>query len=227
MHPWLNWIEHLTTDQEVTGSNPVGCTKPSRAWPGVCRVAWESPGPLAGPVECSVALLGPLSESRLISIHPVPALEEEDLRFMRLALAEAELARELDEVPVGAVIVLGEEVIGRGHNQTRALIDPTAHAELLAIRDAARRVGAQRLVGATCFSTLEPCFMCAGALSHARVGRVVWGARDPKFGGCASLGQVLTDERLNHRATITEGVLAEESASLLKTFFQSKRGGTS
>ena len=152
-------------------------------------------------------------------------IDESDLRFMRLALGEALRARDLDEVPIGAVVVLDGEVIGRGHNQTRTRVDPTAHAELLAVREAARQVGAQRLVGAVCYTTLEPCFMCAGALSHARVARVVWGVRDPKFGGCASLGQVLTDERLNHRATITEGVLAEESAELLRTFFRSKRGG--
>ncbi len=149
-----------------------------------------------------------------------------DLDFMRLALEEARLARELDEVPIGAVLVLEGEVIGRGHNQTRTRVDPTAHAEVLAIRAAATRVGAQRLVGAVCYTTLEPCFMCAGALSHARVSRVVWATRDPKFGGCASLGQVLTDTRLNHRATLTEGVLADESAELLRTFFRSKRGGT-
>lgn len=159
-----------------------------------------------------------------VSASADPAAEQ-DLVFMRLALAEAEEARRLDEVPIGAVIVLDGEVIGRGHNQTRTLVDPTAHAEVLAVRAAAQTVGAQRIVGATCFTTLEPCFMCAGALSHARISRVVWGARDPKFGGCASLGQVLTDERLNHRATITEGVLAEESAELLRTFFKSKRGG--
>jgi len=146
---------------------------------------------------------------------------------MRLALAEAERAFGEDEVPVGAVIVLDGEVVGRGRNRTRALVDPTAHAEVLAVRAAAAAVGAQRLVGATCYSTLEPCFMCAGALSHARVGRVVWATRDPKFGGCASLGRVLSDARLNHRALIHEGVLAEESARLLRTFFQSKRGGAS
>jgi tRNA(adenine34) deaminase len=152
--------------------------------------------------------------------------DEADLRFMRLALAEAERARDLDEVPIGAVLVLDGEVVGRGHNQTRLRVDPTAHAELLAIREAAERLGAQRLPGAVCYTTLEPCFMCAGALSHARVARVVWATRDPKFGGCASLGTVLTDERLNHRALITEGVLADESADLLRTFFRSKRGGS-
>ncbi|MFT7667622.1 MAG: tRNA(adenine34) deaminase [Planctomycetota bacterium] len=151
--------------------------------------------------------------------------DPDDLRFMRLAFEEARAAGDLDEVPIGAIIVLDGEIIGRGHNQTRTLIDPTAHAEILAIRHAAQTMGVQRLVGATCYSTLEPCFMCAGALSHARMGRVVWATRDPKFGGCASLGAVLSDERLNHQATITEGVLADESAELLRTFFKSKRGG--
>lgn len=149
-----------------------------------------------------------------------------DLHYMRLALEEAERARDLDEVPIGAVLVLEGEVIGRGHNQTRTRVDPTAHAEVLAIREAAARAGAQRLPGTVCYTTLEPCFMCAGALSHARVARVVFATRDPKFGGCASLGHVLTDARLNHRATLTEGVLADESAELLRTFFRSKRGGT-
>lgn len=146
---------------------------------------------------------------------------------MRLALEEAEAARALDEVPVGAIIVQDGEVIGRGHNQTRTRVDPTAHAELLAIRAAAQHLGVQRLVGATCYSTLEPCFMCAGALSHARIARVVWATRDPKFGGCASLGSVLSDEALNHQAITCEGVLADESAQLLRTFFKSKRGGAS
>ncbi len=149
-----------------------------------------------------------------------------DRRFMQEALAQAALARDLDEVPVGAVIVLDGEIIGRGHNQVRSRIDPCAHAEILAIRDAAQRMGVGRLPGAVCYTTLEPCFMCAGALSHARMSRVVWGARDPKFGACVSLGNVLTDERLNHRATITEGVLAAEAAEILQLFFRSKRSGS-
>ncbi|MCL4137239.1 UNVERIFIED_CONTAM: hypothetical protein GTU68_019544 [Idotea baltica] len=145
---------------------------------------------------------------------------------MREALAEAALARDLDEVPVGAIIVLDGEVIGRGHNQVRSRIDPCAHAEILAIRDAAQTMGVGRFPGAVCYTTLEPCFMCAGALSHSRMSRVVWGARDPKFGACVSLGNVLTDERLNHRATITDGVLAAEAAELLQLFFRSKRRGS-
>ena len=146
-----------------------------------------------------------------------------DGRAMGLALAEARRARDADEVPVGAVVVLAGRVIGRGFNRTRAEADPTAHAELIALREAARTVGAQRLPGAVVYTTVEPCFMCAGALSHARVARVVWGVRDPKFGGCASLGNVLSDERINHRAEITEGVRADEARELLQAFFRSKR----
>ncbi len=149
----------------------------------------------------------------------------DDVNFMRLALEEAKRARDLDEVPVGAVIVLDGEVIGRGCDETRTRVGPTAHAEVLAVREATDRMGVQRLPGAICYSTLEPCFMCAGALSHARISRLVFGARDPKFGGCASLGDVLSDKRMNHRAQITEGVLSAEAAELLRTFFRSKRGG--
>ncbi|MCA8978536.1 MAG: nucleoside deaminase [Planctomycetes bacterium] len=139
------------------------------------------------------------------------------------ALAAARKAGAADEVPIGAVIVLDGECIGRGWNCTRSAADPTGHAEMHAIREAARHVGAQRIVGATVYTTVEPCFMCAGALLHARVARVVWGVRDPKFGACASLGQVLSDDRLNHQVAISEGVRAEEARALLVEFFQSKR----
>jgi tRNA(adenine34) deaminase len=142
---------------------------------------------------------------------------------MGAALAEARAARDADEVPIGAVVVLGGRVIGRGRNATRSSVDPTAHAELLAIRAAAAEVGAQRLVGATVYTTVEPCFMCAGALVHARVARVVWAVRDPKFGAGASLGTVLTDPRLNHRCEVAEGVRADEARELLTTFFEGKR----
>ena len=144
---------------------------------------------------------------------------------MDLALTEARRAEALDEVPIGAVIVRDGRIIGRGHNRTRADATPLAHAELLAIAEAARATGDARLVGATVYTTVEPCFMCAGALSHARVARVVWGVCDPKFGGCASLGAILSDPRLNHRAEITEGVRAEEARDLLQSFFRSKRQG--
>jgi tRNA(adenine34) deaminase len=142
---------------------------------------------------------------------------------MRLALELALGARDRDEVPVGAVVVLDGRVIGRGANRTRAAADPTAHAELLALRDAARTAGAQRLPGAVLYSTLEPCFMCAGAALHARVARVVFGVRDPKFGGCVSLGRVLSLPGANHRAELCEGGLADEARGVLQEFFRSKR----
>ena len=143
---------------------------------------------------------------------------------MALALREARAAERADEVPVGAVVVLDGRLLARAHNLTRTRCDPTAHAEVLALSKAARKLGAQRLPGAVVYTTVEPCFMCAGALSHARVARVVWAVRDPKFGGCVSLGQVLSDPRLNHRAEIAEGVCADEARTLLQQFFRKKRG---
>ena len=149
--------------------------------------------------------------------------DADDARWMREALRSAREAEAADEVPIGAVVVLDGVCIGRGGNRTRAAADPTGNAEMHALREAARHVGAQRLVGATVYTTVEPCFMCAGALLHARVDRVVWGVRDPKFGACASLGAVLSDPRLNHQVAITEGVCADEARTLLVEFFQSKR----
>jgi tRNA(adenine34) deaminase len=146
-----------------------------------------------------------------------------DREGMELALAEARAALALDEVPVGAVVVLDGTVIARGHNRTRSDCDPTAHAEVLALRRAAAVVGAQRLVGATVYTTVEPCFMCAGALSHARVARVVWAVRDPKFGGAVSLGSVLSDPRMNHRCQTAEGECADEVRALMRGFFEDKR----
>jgi tRNA(adenine34) deaminase len=142
---------------------------------------------------------------------------------MALALREARAAERKDEVPIGAIVVLDGLLVARAHNLTRTRCDPTAHAEVLALSKAARKLGAQRLPGAVVYTTVEPCFMCAGALSHARVARVVWAVRDPKFGGCVSLGHVLSDPRLNHRAEITEGVGAEEARALLQEFFRKKR----
>ena len=147
----------------------------------------------------------------------------DDDQGMRMALELALRARDEDEVPIGAIVVLDGEVIGRGHNRTRARLDPTAHAELIAIQRAAEAVGAMRIPGATVYTTVEPCFMCAGALSHARVARVVWAVRDPKFGGCVSLGRVLDDPRLNHSIEYTEGVRAGEARELLQEFFRKKR----
>ena len=162
----------------------------------------------------------------LTPIRPVPEDCDhvlDDDHWMGLALAAARAAEAEDEVPIGAVIVLNGVVIGRGHNLTRTRLDPTAHAEMVAISEAVRAVGAMRLPEAVVYTTVEPCFMCAGALAHARVARVVWAVRDPKFGGCVSLGNVLSDPRLNHRATITEGVRADEARVLLQEFFRKKR----
>ncbi|MEM8713035.1 MAG: tRNA adenosine(34) deaminase TadA [Planctomycetota bacterium] len=149
----------------------------------------------------------------------------EDRAGMMLALALAEEAREADEVPIGAVIVRDGVVLGAGRNRCRGDHDGTAHAEMLALRDAFVRTGDMRLPGTTVYTTVEPCFMCAGALVHARVSRAVWGVRDPKFGGAVSLGSVLTDPRLNHRAEICEGVFAAEARKLLQDFFGAIRAG--
>ncbi len=143
----------------------------------------------------------------------------EDETFMGLALDEARVAEEAGEVPVGCVIVHDGAVIARGHNLREEIQDPTAHAELLALRDAARVLGTWRLSGATCYVTLEPCPMCAGALVNARVDRVVFGAEDPKAGATATLYTIGADLRLNHRFALTGGVRRDESAELLKRFF--------
>jgi tRNA(adenine34) deaminase len=152
--------------------------------------------------------------------HPRDATDES---FMDLALAEAAAARAADEVPIGAVVVRDGVVVGRGRNRTRLDADPTAPAEIVAVRAAARESGYQRLDGCTVYTTVGPCLMCAGALVHARVARVVWGERDPKFGGAASLGNVLDDPRLNHRVAWTEGVRADAARALLVEFFREKR----
>ena len=147
-----------------------------------------------------------------------------DQARMEEALAEAWRAWEChDEVPIGAIIVLDGEVIGRGYNRVRTDGTPLAHAELLALTQAVQHLGAPRIPGAIVYTTVEPCAMCAGALLHARVARVVWGVRDPKFGGCVSLANILSDPRANHRAELTEGVRADEARELLQSFFRSKR----
>lgn len=151
------------------------------------------------------------------------ATAEEDSVWMREALAEAQRAAEIGDVPIGAVVVRGGEVIGRGHNRREADRDPLAHAELLAIREAARRMGGWRLTECTLYCTLEPCPMCAGALVNSRIERLVFGAPDPKAGWCGTLGNLAQDPRLNHRLEVTAGVLAEESAALLRGFFASLR----
>ncbi len=150
-------------------------------------------------------------------------IEETDEKWMRLALEEAALARSAGEVPVGAVIVEEDAVIGRAHNAPIALNDPSAHAELLAIRRAAAARENYRLTGTTLYATLEPCLMCAGAIIQARIGRVVFGAADPKNGAAVSLYRLFEDRRLNHAVTVTEGVLREACAEILSGFFREKR----
>lgn len=150
-----------------------------------------------------------------------------DEQFMRLALREAARAGRAGEVPVGAVLVgPGGEVIARGLNRPVAGHDPTAHAEIVTLRRAARRVGNYRLPGTTLFVTVEPCAMCAGALVQARVARVVFGAADPKAGAARTLFRILDDPRLNHRAQVTAGVLASECREMIQKFFRARRGGS-
>ena len=146
-----------------------------------------------------------------------------DERFMQLALTEARAALEHGDVPIGAVIVRDGVVIGRAHNQRELLKDPTAHAEMIALTQASAALGAWRLTECAMFVTLEPCVMCAGALVLARMGRLVYGATDPKAGACVSLYRIPEDERLNHRIPVVGGVLAGECGELLKEFFRSRR----
>jgi tRNA(adenine34) deaminase len=149
------------------------------------------------------------------------ASHDED--FMRLAIGEAERALEHDDVPIGAVVVREGEVIGAGHNERELLQDPTAHAEMLALRQAAAAVGSWRVLDATLYVTLEPCAMCAGAIVLARVPRVVYGTADPKAGAAGSVLDVLAEPRLNHRPEVVGGLLAAECATLLTDFFGSRR----
>ena len=142
---------------------------------------------------------------------------------MRTALAEAGRAREAGEVPVGAVIVRNGELLAAAHNHPIALHDPSAHAELLAIRRAAVAVGNYRLPGTTLYVTLEPCLMCAGAILHARIDRLVFGAADPKNGAVVSLYRLFDDRRFNHAVSVTEGVLREACGEILSGFFRGKR----
>ena len=150
-------------------------------------------------------------------------LSKLDEVFMRDALAEAHRAAAAGEVPVGAVVVLGEQVVGRAHNAPIALVDPTGHAEVLALRVAAATIGNYRLTGAVLYATVEPCAMCCGAIVNARIARVVYGARDSKAGAVESLYRLLDDARLNHRVETVGGVLAEESAALMRGFFDRRR----
>ncbi len=142
---------------------------------------------------------------------------------MAAALEEARVAAAAGEVPVGAVLVCGAEPLARNHNRTRELTDPTAHAEILVLRDAATQLGDWRLLDCTLYVTLEPCAMCAGAIVLARLQRLVFAAADPKAGMCGSLGNIVEDERLNHRVSVERGLLEDEAGELLRRFFQSRR----
>jgi tRNA(adenine34) deaminase len=148
---------------------------------------------------------------------------QNDDNFMKIALEEAQKAFDKDEVPVGAVLVHEGKVLAQAHNSPITMNDPSAHAELLVLRQAGQMLGNYRLGGAELYVTLEPCIMCAGAIVQARLARVIFGARDPKCGAVTSLYNILTDERLNHQVEVTEGILREECGEIMSRFFKQKR----
>jgi len=148
---------------------------------------------------------------------------EADRKWMAAALDEARAAPDHGDVPAGCVVVREGRIVARAHNRREADADPTAHAELLAVRAAAQALGTWRLTGCTVYATLEPCPMCAGALVLARVDRLVYGCADPKAGACGSLYDLVRDDRLNHRVAVTAGILADDCGTLLRTFFQARR----
>jgi tRNA(adenine34) deaminase len=150
-------------------------------------------------------------------------MNHDDVGFMQAAIDEARAAGERGEVPVGAVVVIDEEVVARAGNRTIVDCDPTAHAEMVALREAAKKAGNYRLLGATLYVTIEPCAMCAGAMIQARIARLVYGAEDAKGGAVQSCFNVLDHSQLNHRVAVTAGILAEEAAALLKDFFAARR----
>ena len=148
-----------------------------------------------------------------------------DTAWMELALEQAQLAEQAGEVPVGALIVKEGEIVGRGHNRNLLDNDPTAHAEIVALRQAGSRLGNHRLTGCVMYATIEPCAMCAGAMVHARLARLVYGATDPKAGAAGSVLDLLNHPRFNHQVKVTPGVLQEKCAEILKVFFQARRRG--
>jgi len=149
----------------------------------------------------------------------------DDLEYLRAAMSHARAAEAMGEVPVGAVVVLDGEVIATGRNRVIADSDPTAHAEIVALRAAGIALGNYRLEGCDLYCTLEPCAMCAGAILHARIRRLVYAAADPKAGACGSVLEVMNHPRLNHRVEVSGGLLAEECGAMLTEFFRSRRGG--
>jgi tRNA(adenine34) deaminase len=148
---------------------------------------------------------------------------KEDEKYMKLAIEQAQIAEENGDVPIGAVIVYKNQIIGKAYNQREQLQDPTAHAEIIALTQAAAFLESWRLHGCTMYVTLEPCPMCAGALVLARIDRLVYGCDDPKTGAVKSLYNIVNDERLNHTINVTSGILAEECSDLLQQFFQRRR----
>jgi tRNA(adenine34) deaminase len=146
-----------------------------------------------------------------------------DTQWMKIALEEAAQAPAIGEIPIGAVIVQGEQILGRAHNYREVWQDPTAHAEVVAIRAAASALGSWRLTDTTLYVTVEPCVMCLGAIILARIPRVVFGARDPKAGACGSVFDIPAEPRLNHRVAVTGGVLEQESRALIQKFFNERR----
>jgi len=163
-----------------------------------------------------------MTSERAATVIGLPEIQQ-DRRFMRRALELAQNARAAGEVPIGAVLTMDGVVVGEGYNRPISNHDPTAHAEVQALRDAAERRGNYRLPGAVLYVTLEPCAMCAGAIMHARLARVVFGAPDPKTGACGSVVNLFAEARLNHHAQVQGGVLAEECGALLRAFFASRR----
>jgi len=159
--------------------------------------------------------------------NPATVRSGEDAAWMELALEQAHLAAAAGEVPVGALVIQDGKIIGRGHNRNLLENDPTAHAEIVAMRQAAARLGNHRLSGCVMVATIEPCSMCAGALVHARIARLVYGAADPKAGAAGSLLQVINHPGLNHSMEVTAGVLAEKCSQVLQEFFRGKRRQTS
>ena len=147
----------------------------------------------------------------------------QDEQFMREALSLAQHAAALGEVPVGAIVVKDGVIVGRGSNAPIGSQDPSAHAEVLALRDAAKKLGNYRLVDCSLYVTLEPCAMCAGAIQHARIGQLVFGAKDPKTGACGSVVNLMTEDKLNHHTEVASGVLESECGQLLSDFFKQRR----
>jgi tRNA(adenine34) deaminase len=150
-------------------------------------------------------------------------MDAQDQIFMQVAITLAKQAAENGEVPVGAIVVKDGEIIGRGSNAPIGLSDPSAHAEILAMRDAAKNIGNYRLVDCTLYVTLEPCAMCSGAIQHARIANLIYGAHDLKTGACGSVIDLMAEEKLNHHTSVKSGVLAEETGQILSDFFKQRR----